>query len=263
MYDMMNLCYPDDLEYQMQSTTEDKYYGDLREHAIPPITTFRDPEYSQRLRDLVRSCLHLRCEKRPDPVSLLHDAYHALRWWGNESDYAMNGPRLYFRGHEINRMPKGNARLRMTREQVRKARDAMVAHPTWEPLLSGCYAKTVRRKESVRVLDKRAGKLSGKIQKRQPTHSPGSVSREERHRQAQQEVDFEIYEDASHRLEEERVARKTTGEPTEGNEVLGTKQAATKRKRKRVFGLSFDGEPFHEPEGRQVHGHNLRKRRAR
>jgi hypothetical protein len=153
MYDLMTLSWPDELDGKMdRETTEEEYYHSLHQHAIREITTGKNPDYSPSLRQLIRECLHIEIGKRPTPLELLtrttigfSEAVRSRRFQTNQS----RGPRVYYMGHEINHMPRGDARIPMLRRDFRAFRKDGRPDPDWQPLLSARWAPEVRNGELV------------------------------------------------------------------------------------------------------------------
>jgi hypothetical protein len=145
LHDMLTLHYPDKLDSLMKSTTEEKYYLQLDQHAIDPITTNKSPEYSLEIRELIRECLHIKIEKRPTPQELLRrtEAGLAAAINSRRDTGHKKGPRVYYMGHEINHMPLGNAGIEMDRREFRAIRNAYWPDPEWVPLLAGRWEPQV------------------------------------------------------------------------------------------------------------------------
>ncbi len=155
MYDLLKLAYWYGLDDGMRSTTEELYYQEYDQHAIPEITTRKKPEYSTTLRELVRECLHIEIRKRPTPDQLLARTREGLETAmrsrrrnadeSNNAEVSKNPPRVYYMGSEINHMPIGDAEIRMGRDEWREFRGDLWPDPAWQPLLSARWAPEVQK----------------------------------------------------------------------------------------------------------------------
>jgi hypothetical protein len=170
MYDLMTLAWPHVLDAHMDNlTTEERYYGEYNEHAIPEIKTNKLPEYSSLLRDLIRECLHIKIGKRPNPEELVERTRRGLEAMVRSRQEEIrdpNGPRLYYMGNEINHMPTGGAGLPMRRDDWAAFRAGHFPNPLWQPLLSGRWADEVRTGELVNQPIEEGGPK----RKRRPVH---------------------------------------------------------------------------------------------
>lgn len=153
MYDLITLSLPSDLDEKVQATTtEFRYYEKYRQHMIADIATRKKPEYSPRLRALIRECLHIKIGKRPTPQQLLERTQLGLQsalTSRSQNAESPNEPRVYYRDNEINSMPIGNAGIPMQREQFHSLKQDLFLDPAWQPLLSGRWAPQVQNWELV------------------------------------------------------------------------------------------------------------------
>jgi hypothetical protein len=153
MHDMMTLEYPGKLDEQMNfTTTEHRYYHDYNQHAIPEMTTAKNPEYSSSLRELIRECVHIDMARRPTPKQLLARTQSGLADAASHASQEagpLKGPRVYYMGNEINHMPLGDANQPMSRGAWRSVRDEVFTVPHWQPLLSARWASQVINRELV------------------------------------------------------------------------------------------------------------------
>lgn len=153
MHDMLTLSWPWHLEEQMNaSTSEARYYGEYNENAIPRIRTTKKPDYSLALRELIRECLHIEIGKRPTPQQLLTRTQEGLRQAvapGAQNEGSQNGPRLYYMGHEINHMPRGDAGVPMKQDDWRALTEVFWPDPVWQPLCAARWAPEVRNRDFI------------------------------------------------------------------------------------------------------------------
>lgn len=110
MWEMLTLRDFADLGEEIERLTERQYWGLLQEEAILEVETTQVPEYSDDLLVLIRECLRISPQRRPTASDIFERTKKALvdsNQTVQQGDQpSKNGTRLYYRGHEINDMPR-------------------------------------------------------------------------------------------------------------------------------------------------------------
>ena len=99
------------LDTEMDKITEKVYYDSKDTQQMPDIRSLLPADtYSDRLLDVICSCLSFNKDDRPDPDDLLKEVKAGLKECGSRSNdgKSKDQRRLFFQGTEINDMPAGD-----------------------------------------------------------------------------------------------------------------------------------------------------------
>jgi hypothetical protein len=98
-------------------------------HQIASIDTKIVGFYSAQLRDLIHRCLDPNPANRPTQLELMHLTRRGLRMALKRAKRAKISTKVYFRGHEINDMPRGNANFMAFTEDAKMLLDSEFVNP--------------------------------------------------------------------------------------------------------------------------------------
>jgi hypothetical protein len=134
---------------RIRKLTEEAYWGKNQQETIAEIKTLRDPEYSHKLRELIRQCLRIAPERRPTHNDLYLETSRFLKSRvrrANDKEPGSgrkDGPRVFYMGHEINDMPinwegvPDRAPINYQEADFAFARGLRFSDPELESLLNG------------------------------------------------------------------------------------------------------------------------------
>ena len=109
MIDLITLPGRDEVTLRDTCAFTEEQYRQNGNHIISEIDTKTPGIYSTPLRDLVRRCLDPDPSKRPTHLELNDQTRRGLRLSIKRARRSKKSSRVYFRGHEINKLPLGTA----------------------------------------------------------------------------------------------------------------------------------------------------------
>lgn len=141
MYELLTLEDRGSVNRKIAGVTEVGYWGRMQQEAIAEIRTNRRPEYSRKLRELIRHCLRISPRARPT-VERIHSntSQHLaglVRAVENPDTGLRDGTRVYYMGNEINDMPIGQASISYSPTEFAISNDRKFIDPELESLREG------------------------------------------------------------------------------------------------------------------------------
>jgi hypothetical protein len=135
LYEVLRMEPVRHLKYWYNFRLTEQEYHSSGQHFMPEIRTIRQPEYSLRLRELIRECLRLNINHRPSPEVLLEMTSCGLNIAIAKARTASGQQvdledRLYFKGNEINRMTPGTTNFRMSDRMWRELQNNLFPDET-------------------------------------------------------------------------------------------------------------------------------------
>ena len=119
MYSLMTLE-KDSFALRAERAKNVEQFRQFGNHQIKPLDTKKRGFYTAQLRNLIRQCLNPDPAKRPPQLELMDQTRRGLQMALKRARRARKPTRVYFRGHEINDMPLGDAGFTGGKEEVKR-----------------------------------------------------------------------------------------------------------------------------------------------